>query len=556
MALIVKGGSSFSLEEMTLKELYDLGSKGKEQISPKISTLSGVFQRLLQAVEWSKNDNAKAKEYIVSLFYGTGLIETFILVPLELLVEKVIHRASDKRYFNKEKTDINPYFIEDESIRNVWKHALDLIQTDIEKGVVFYLMDGQNRLNSAIIPFRDNEWPLITKDGSELIIYDDEAKVDHNINRMKFSSEKEEEEAIECLPKNIQDYFDNIKVPVAIATKGELEKLAEILIWKNEGLPWVDWQKIYTSKWHTKFREQIGKLAEEKKGKKIVDFLSKLDTKIYHKELNGVEKVIAECLCYLNKGYFPNPTDNSVLLDFFDGKNEVLKSEIDFLSKELRNLAEVYKDVKKININVIRNYLMFMWSLKKGHKKLSMPSWNIEKGVHFASEFKLLNSLLLTKKSEKKGKYWSLNWQQVETTVDNKKKTIIEHKTGGYVWANKILGDDHALARVQHLRDCFLERQKDLIDENVITKLATDKMSPIEEYYVENDRKDIEGNSIKPFDLSKYHRGHKIPKADGGANGLGTGNVKPQLASDNLSYGKSEIPDYDISEIPDEPIQP
>ena len=79
MALIVKGGSSFSLEEMTLKELYDLGSKGKEQISPKISTLSGVFQRLLQAVEWSKNDNAKAKEYIVSLFYGTGLIETFIL---------------------------------------------------------------------------------------------------------------------------------------------------------------------------------------------------------------------------------------------------------------------------------------------------------------------------------------------------------------------------------------------------------------------------------------------------------------------------------------------
>ena len=535
MALIVKGGSSFSLDKMTLKELYDLGSKGKNQISSQISTLSGVFQRLSQVHEWTKNDNAKAKEYIVSLFYGTGLIETFILVPLELLVEKVIHRASDKRYLNKEKTDLNLHYVEDESIRNVWKHALKLIQTDIEKGVVFYLMDGQNRLNNAIIPFRDNNWKLMTKDGSELVIYDDKTEVNHNINRMKFSSE---EESVECLPKEIQDYFDEMEVPVAVATKGEIEKLAEILIWKNEGLPWVEWQKIYTHQWYSLFRAQVEKLAE----KKIVDFLSKLDTKVYHKELNGVEKVISECLCYLNRGYFPNPTDNTVLIDFFDGKYEVLDSEINFLKKELGNLAEAYKEVKKININVIRNYLMFMWSLKKGHKKLSMPNWNIEKDVHFASEFKILNSLLLSKKSEKNGKYWSLNWQKVETTVDNTKKTLIEHKTGGYVWANKILGKEHDLARIQHLRDCFLEMEEALISKNIIIKLSSDELSSIEEYYIENNRKDIEGNSIEPFDLSKYHRGHKKPRADGGANGLGTGNVQPQLGSDNLSYGRSEVP--------------
>tara|TARA_Y100001963_G_C6784649_1_gene451941 strand:+ start:645 stop:2270 length:1626 start_codon:yes stop_codon:yes gene_type:complete len=541
MALIVKGGSSFSLETMKIKELYDLGSEGTDRITPQISTLSGVFQRLSQVYEWTKNDHAKAKEYIVSLFYGTGLIETFILVPLNLLIEKVEHRASDKRYFDKEKTKVNSYYIEDKTIRNVWKEACNLIQSDIEKGVVFYLMDGQNRLNNAIIPFKNNKWQLQTKDGSELIIYDDETEVHHNINRMNFSL-KPEDESVECLPKPIQDYFDNIEVPVAIATKGEIEKLAEILIWKNEGLPWVEWQILYTQKWYTKFRAQIESLV----GKKNVDFLSKLDLKVYQKDLNGIEKIIAECLCYLNRGFFPNSNDNTILNDFFDGKHEVLDSEIDFLKKEFSNLAEVYKDVKKININVIRNYLMLMWSFKKGHKKLSMPNWKIEKGVHFASEYKILNSLLLTKKSEKKGKYWSLNWQEVETVVDNKKKTIIEHKTGGYVWANKILGEEHNLSRLLHLRNCLMEREKDLISNNVIIKLATDEMSSIEEYYVENDRKDIEGNSIEAFNLSKYHRGHKIPKADGGANGLGTGNVKPQLASDNLSYGRSEIPNESL----------
>ena len=99
--------------------------------------------------------------------------------------------------------------------------------------------------------------------------------------------------------------------------------------------------------------------------------------------------------------------------------------------------------------------------------------------------------------------------------------------------------------RQYKLRTMYLdadEMKKDLIDKNVIIKLSVDKLSSIEEYYVENDRKDIEGNSIEPFDLSKYVRGHKIPRADGGANGLGTGNVQPQLGSDNLSYGRSEVP--------------
>ncbi len=530
MALIVKGGSSFDLTKQTLLTLYEWGSKGTDQKSPKISTLAGIFQRKSQTKTWTDNNNAKAKEYIVSLIYGTGLLETFILVPLDLLVEKVRLRASDDRYLDEQKTIPNQDFIEDDSIRNIWKDALDLIMEDVDKDVMFYLIDGQNRLNNALIPFRDNKWELRSKDGSEVVIQDDVAKVNHNINGVTY----------EDLPDNIKEMFDSIQVPVAIATRGDIDKLAEILIWKNEGLPWVIWQKVYTQRWYTKFRRQIESLVEDKL---ITNLLSKVGG-VYHKDLDGVERLVADCLCFLNKNFFPSATDIESLLNFFDGKSEILNSEITSLKSYLRTLSQAYKDQKSIQINELRNYLMLMWSLKgKGYSSsLSMPSWRIEKDVSFASEYKTINKLLQTEKKSRSGKYWDLNWQDVKVTIGGKVENKVDHKPYGYVWANKTMGTDHNTARVTHLRDAFLEREDELIKKNVIVKMDTQMMSSIEEHYEANGRKDINGVEIDSMDLHLYHRGHNIPRADGGSNGLSSGNVKPQLKKDNLSIGRNEVP--------------
>ena len=47
----------------------------------------------------------------------------------------------------------------------------------------------------------------------------------------------------------IQNWIKEIKIPVVVGTRGDLERFCDALIWKNEGIAWDDWQKMVTKNW-------------------------------------------------------------------------------------------------------------------------------------------------------------------------------------------------------------------------------------------------------------------------------------------------------------------
>ena len=68
------------------------------------------------------------------------------------------------------------------------------------------------------------------------------------------------------LSKDIQSYMEDIKIPLVVASSGDIAAFSKTLIWKNDGVAWDDWQKLIMDTWFTRFRMQIDSIASKDKG--------------------------------------------------------------------------------------------------------------------------------------------------------------------------------------------------------------------------------------------------------------------------------------------------
>ena len=137
----------------------------------------------------------------------------------------------------------------------------------------------------------------------------------------------------------VQNWIKEIKIPVVVGTRGDLEIFCDTLIWKNEGIAWDEWQKMVTKNWFTKYLRQIRKLSDKDTANPIItNLLSKIAGKAYEYDRNGWDRLISELLMWMVRGTEVIKLDEVKL--FFKGNYTVSQQHLDNLEKYLKEFGQ------------------------------------------------------------------------------------------------------------------------------------------------------------------------------------------------------------------------
>ena len=527
--IYVRDSSEFTLNTTYLGYIYASGSVGVDSKASKIDRAAGFLQRLAQKTEWQFNDYAKCKEYLVSLIKGSNLLDSFVTVPANLLLSTVKDRISTT----------------EGEVQKTWTEVGKFLEERIERGVNQFIIDGQNRLFESIIPFFDNKIRLSATQSIVFVLSDENGNVEEFDAKGRYYKD---------LPVEIQAWIKNIKIPIVIGTRGDLERFCDTLIWKNEGIAWDAWQKMVTKNWFTPHLRKIRKLSDKDNSNPIVTkLLSKVAGKTYEYDRNGWDKLISELLAWMIRGTEVSKLDE--FKAFFEGGYVASKQNLDNLEKYLKEFGEAYSDIfkngatensKGITNTELKNYVYLRHALDNpksdAFKGLSVPNWKIDKGVKFASIYKKYNGLLM-KLPEQFGELPSRTYST--NKVDGRQ---LSAKTpGAYVTLCGQYDKPHIQGRLEILLSVLAGRKPEtkhifdtLIKENVIIVLATNTTPGMDEIH-ENNPYTADGEKIDVVDhdnTNLFDIGHVTPKSQGGSNQ----NVVLQDKSQNRKLQDNPIP--------------
>ena len=188
----------------TVGDFYQLAKQGQIQVMPE------WLQRLRQPKKWRSKNGAKTKSFLQSFFKGNSLLTPFYVIQSEVLKFHILEsiRLSDNDITRKIYQDISVKLEEFES-----------------RGVLYILLDGQNRLFEALEPFF--EGTLINND------YDEPFEINgKELNKFKFTD----------LDKETQKYFYNTQIVVAEGIQGSVDAFINSVIDLNDGVPWTKFE--------------------------------------------------------------------------------------------------------------------------------------------------------------------------------------------------------------------------------------------------------------------------------------------------------------------------
>jgi len=485
MSITIKRAVAFETNEISLFELYLECQYGKENTKPTFSTLAGLLQRPSQETEWQKNGYYRSKEYLYTVLTGAAKLDQFIVVPAYL----VLNSLKEKAKFDAGQTD-----------PEVWKQVIAAIQDDFDNGVTFYIIDGQNRIYNAIIPFFENNIPL----GSAPIVGTNSSG-EEVFFQGKFFKELDEE---------MQEYVKNIPITLVIATEGGVNDFTDALIAKNEGLPWEKWMKTLTKNWMMPYRSQLQEISENPQ---VRETLNRIAGDPYSYEKNGHELLVSELLIWMDAGFQPSRGVDEHQA-YFDGRKIVSKQNIKSLIKYIQEFGKGYENIKKkggLSNVEFRNYIMLRYALDNPKQFIgeNVPNWKINLPVEFVNQYRIINK--------------ALSQAHSGFIFSNKgNKDVKTKRPLHYPWAcskyTPVDGIDLLKLRLKLLFDEFKKKQKRLIDTHVVsTKISSDPMPSLEAVYHNN------SNTVGDFKKrvravevtsKKYDRGHIVSKHNGGSN--------------------------------------
>ena len=506
MSITIQRAVAFETNEISLFELYLECQYGKDKVYPTFSTRSGVLQRRSQTTAWQKNGFYRSKQYLHTVLTGAAKLDQFIVVPSDLVLESLKQKAK----FDAGQTD-----------PEVWEQVIAGIKEDVDNGIDFYIIDGQNRIYNAIIPFFENKIPL----GSAPIVGNN-ANGDEVFFQGKFFSELDEE---------MQEYVKNIKLTLVIAEDGGVDDFTDALIAKNEGLPWEEWMKNLTKKWMMPYRSQLQEITENPQ---VRETLNRISGDPYSYEKNGHELIVSELLIWMDAGFQPSKGVDEHQA-YFDGRKIVSKQNIKSLIKYIQEFGKGYKNIKKkggfSNVE-FRNYIMMRYALDNPKQFIgeNVPNWKINMPVEFVNQYRIINKAM------------SQHSSGFEITkIGN--KDVKTKRPLYYPWAcskyTPVDGIDLLKLRLKLLFDEFKTKQKELIDTHVVsTKTSSDPMPSLEAVYHNNSntvgdfKKRVRAVEVTP---KKYDRGHIKSRKNNGSNDLD--NLVVQEKSHNRSTGEANL---------------
>lgn len=501
--IFVRDASEFKLSTTSLWNLYNAGSLGVESKGSIIDRATGFLQRLAQTSAWTSNDNEKCKEYINSLIKGNSLLDCFVVVPAPLLQETVKMRIISSS----------------SEIKEAWQEVEKYLDNRVRKGTKQFIIDGQNRLFEALVPFFNNEISLSSEHSLTICV----DGVDHDCRGRKFKE----------LNSDIQEYIKSIRVPYVTGTRGELEQFCDTLIWKNEGVAWDDWQKMVTKNWFTKYLRQIREISDrDTTDPRISNLLGKIAGKDYVYERNGWDRIVSELLMWMVRGVQSSSIEESKA--FFNGNYKVSQTQVDCLKRYLKEFSDAYSLIVKngadsnsrgITNTELRNYVYMRYALdypkNENFKGLSVPNWRIQQPPKFAATYKQVNKLLM---EDPKGNYGELP-NHIEAKVGG--RNLKGKNPGSYAHSNSFTEKGYINTRLEILFSVLAGRKpesksvfNELVNKNIISAEFDDNVPSMAKIHADNPyTADGDYIDIMNYDDSElFDIGHVNPKSKGGSN--------------------------------------
>jgi len=510
--IVIENAVKFCNTTQNIEILYLDGSKGSRK-QPLIGVRRGMLQRKLQEKKWKERDQQRAKEFIYSLIKGTADTDSFMLAPAWLVLQSLQEEALDAT---------------DETMKLYIEETINDIKKDMSEGVEQYLLDGQNRLLCSIIPFMDNEFPLPV---DPLVAVDAVTGERYSLAGKRY----------ENLPDGIKKFFDNIKVYMHVAEKGDIRSLIKALIAKNSNVAWIDWQRMLTDNTFSTFRKQISAVlvddetdSDSGKDNFVVDnVFEKITNASYNPENDGYERFISELLVWMKTGIQPKKDSTNMQSQFFRGEdgNTISKTIVDSLKKYLREYASTAP--KGVTHILVRNYVMLRHAMdnpkKDSFANITLPNWKIKKEAEFVAQYLLASKACNDDPNAK---------VSIKDTDGNHVKW---DKVPGYLpFANSDYSKELLLQRISILSEKLISWEHQLTKINVVTKMSSDSMPSVEKVALDNDMKDYKGRTVYGVDVvsGEFDRGHEKARANGGSNS----SLQLQKPKSNKSYGKNSLP--------------
>lgn len=199
-----------------IPDIKTVGDLYTQAIEKRIVVLSEWLQRLQQSRKWRANRCEKAKSFLYSFFKGNSLITPFYLISIDILKEYVENDLLVER---------------NDTIRLIYNEMLQDLVNYKSNGAQYILLDGQNRLFEAIVPFFKGE--LLSNDYRKSFRFTVDGQ-NVNINNFRWTDID--------LDQRIKDAFYNTQVIVAEGVAGDIHSYIDSIVDLNNGESWTKFE--------------------------------------------------------------------------------------------------------------------------------------------------------------------------------------------------------------------------------------------------------------------------------------------------------------------------
>jgi len=321
------------------------GNKSLREIADNYETGKWIsfakwLQRLEQEKKWTKQDKANAKAYLSGLLMTQGCLQGFLVCDIRFLIRDIIEQKSEKPH-----------------LEEIWMEMIEWLEEKQEIGAEAVILDGQNRLKFAIVPFIYGGLAIpLTIDGVEK-------------NDVTFASLTEDEKT----------QVNNKQVIVSVARGGNVVAVVERLIAINEGESWSPHEKRCIR--FTPVAYSINKTVSHPD---VVQFMRKFDdlgvfSATYSQQKKGDSLFVAEHLHYLRHKSAGSATAlNNLYGESDDALNRQMKATNEIFLWMSRNFPKKYM-TKNFRTEVLRDLFIFVSMLtNKDTIRSSDISYNIK----------------------------------------------------------------------------------------------------------------------------------------------------------------------------------
>lgn len=283
------------------------------------------LQREEQVKKWKSSKKRAARSYLQGVFQSWGVTEEFLLCDIDFLIRDI-----------ERQKKVQP------KMKKLWNKMLSFLKKSRDMGAEYVILDGQNRINHALVPFR--------YDGLRI--------------PLRYNGYEVDDVAYADLDDFTKEQINQRQFRVSIIMNGDVTRVVDKLININDGEPWGDHERrdvLWTS-----VSFDIKSIASYPNTVKLhTNTLKHIWTGSYALHKKGVTLFIAEMLHYIrNEGSLGT---SSSLTKMYKAVDENIEDQLELLNDLFKlvanNFPKAHASKKGFTKELYRNIYLYLLML-------------------------------------------------------------------------------------------------------------------------------------------------------------------------------------------------